>query len=725
MQNVAVQILPGGMNSDKVPNALGATEYTSVVNLYQPKEGRWENVPGYRNLKTGLSDVRAAAEVTEDRTGERFILYQSGSSIYRLNYDSVNDYNTSPTLIALPSGVTIGSSAILRFFYFLGVVRITGASVPLHYSYVDRSLFPDANDVAGQLTVQQWVLEKDPLQQYQVECRAQHSLTAGSGSKSFFMKTFWVYDDAQYSLIEDISVSPALTAPATGAAIEVISGSMAGARFVIRIPAGILPLNKRITGLAVCIGSNDLNVYDPDNIVWRVAKVLDFSRDLGVLNYQHTDLNYDGTNGDRINFNSGVIQDGYFQVGQTVTFRTRWGAVENATVLAVSEGSMTGLEYIQLDTTIEDLFSGGVLPGSAEDLADTAITINLEWDYDAANGYDLAIGVDLLSGTDYYTFVDIPAGTEHHTPNYSHHVVIGGIAYIVSLEDDEEDLIRYSPIDQLSSFPINNIFATQTGDLDQVTGFVERDGRLFIMKSNSLSQGNFSGSAFYKDIGFSKSGLFSRDGYLEIDGFLYIVGREDLYLYAGGADVIGLLSNQRLRQHYLTRVTATSIIAYDKINGFIFVTLSDGWLCYHPERKEWFVRSTDITPICYILDQDQRMLIFSADKLVAFNHSLSADESINWSFQTAIVDDKQRDNFKKLIEWHMAIQALSAPTLTITDAIEGESSVSTISANASRVTDAAVRPQFLHKQFDLQVSGTGQVVIEEMRAVVGVWKGES
>ena len=144
-----IPILPGGQLADLVETALGKTQHQEVVNLRQTRIGEWDCVEGYKNVLIGFTNVKAAIEITEDQSGDRFYLIQDDTDLCRVDYNITNspDFgyeNETPSILTLPSGVTIASDAVLRFFYFRGVVRITGASEPLWYGYIKRTLFPNS-----------------------------------------------------------------------------------------------------------------------------------------------------------------------------------------------------------------------------------------------------------------------------------------------------------------------------------------------------------------------------------------------------------------------------------------------------------------------------------------------------------------------------------------------------------------------------------------------------
>ena len=152
MKNVDVDIRPGSMITDRVANDMGEGFFQGVVNLRQVEKGLWENTPGYVNLLTGLyyddggtvyitATIDIAEVLLEDVSGDRFILFQAGLNLYRKDYP----YTTNIVLkLDFPSGVSIsGYSDKVRFFSNNGIIRISGTTEPLHYSYIQRRLVKD------------------------------------------------------------------------------------------------------------------------------------------------------------------------------------------------------------------------------------------------------------------------------------------------------------------------------------------------------------------------------------------------------------------------------------------------------------------------------------------------------------------------------------------------------------------------------------------------------
>jgi hypothetical protein len=137
-------IKPGGMATDVEDHKLGMVQrHLEVKNLRQTKVGLWEVVKPYIELDIfGLSGVVSAEEFYYKNTDERFMLVQlsgTNNAVRRYNYSS--GYSSTYTTISFPSGVTIPTGNKLRYFFYNNVIRITGASEPLWYGYIDETLF--------------------------------------------------------------------------------------------------------------------------------------------------------------------------------------------------------------------------------------------------------------------------------------------------------------------------------------------------------------------------------------------------------------------------------------------------------------------------------------------------------------------------------------------------------------------------------------------------------
>ena len=146
------RFLPGPMITDVAPHLLKENEWPEIVNMRMTKVGAMESVERLHN-SIGGTDIRTMDEFTEDKSGDRFILYQAGVKIYRVDYDAGDGdgyENETPVELTLPSGVTIPADVICRLFYYRGVIRILGpvdadlVDCPLWYGYIDREILTDA-----------------------------------------------------------------------------------------------------------------------------------------------------------------------------------------------------------------------------------------------------------------------------------------------------------------------------------------------------------------------------------------------------------------------------------------------------------------------------------------------------------------------------------------------------------------------------------------------------
>ena len=136
------------MFSDIADNELGYHQHIFLKNVRLGKDFQWEYMKGYRHLWDGgttYTNIRNAIEINDEFSGDRFILFQNDTNLYRLDYDEGdgNGYeNETPQLLNLPSGVTINDR--VRFNVFRGVIRITGGSEPLWYGYIKREILENS-----------------------------------------------------------------------------------------------------------------------------------------------------------------------------------------------------------------------------------------------------------------------------------------------------------------------------------------------------------------------------------------------------------------------------------------------------------------------------------------------------------------------------------------------------------------------------------------------------
>lgn len=876
---------PGGQLSDLVETELSNAQYQEVVNLRQEKIGEWECVEGYKEVITGFTNIKAAIEITEDRSGDRFLLVQDGTSLKRVDYDIVNSpnygyENETPTTITLPSGVTIGSSAVLRFFYFRGVVRITGASAPMWYGYINRTIFPNSwsthtlddfnAGVSGWAGSNATVVQEtvSPLLEgagvlditaTAADGYAYKAFTVVAGTRyKFFVKGYkasgqtsenytvnigttqggaeiatetYTVDDTWYAFELEftptvttiyISFTPidngdivhfdyawlrtnhqividswylfetALKKPTTSELVDIdvrahgqtyntvgflnalagfglgydesqyslidetfslgddfgglnlyidnvnriCSGSYSTIEFDLTLDETLNDL-YRITSLilATYYAAGSGGIINPEPGDYTVQQILDITDEYedgwifvkANLHIDHTSWTH------RINlWQVGDITqrwwDGLFQVGRRIKMVNSFGSIDSVITSYNEANSNDQNHYIEtLDET--DTWAAG-----ATDLPETGIWIEKVWDYTAGTGYKMRVAIELEAAGEgsYPTVTETPSGTENNTPNFSHHAIIEERAYVASLEDEEEDAVRFSPELQFDNLPIGNLIQTQVGDIDATRAIAKRAGRLAMLKQNSISQGNFVQGNYYEDIGLHDSGLYATFGFKVIDDILYYMDREEVYAFYGQRPV-PLLVNEMQRNEYRTYVNENSLIFYDKIHNEIWFVLKGlspaRIMVFHPERKEWYIRRTDITPICSFLDYDKKMLVASTDKIVTYNHSETTfDEDIQWSILTKVWLKESAEYHFKCNKVYMLVKGSEDINVTTRDAENGAAVLTsdTITPNVNWIRNARVSPKLMIRELEL-VIGTAayddlQTTIQRIEAEIEIWK---
>jgi len=881
-----VPIEPGGQLSDLVQTDLGKNQHQQVVNLRQEKINEWECVKGYKEVSTEFTDIRAAVEISDDLSGDRFLLVQDGTTLKRLDYDSVNSplfgyENETPDTITLPSGITIsanGTTPPLRFFYFRGIVRISGASEPMWYGYVDRTFFPnswathtldDFNSDRGNWTsgVDATTTHEttSPLLEgagtLQVDATAAngyawHTYTCVVGTKyKFFVKG--LKESGQTSQNYKVQISTILgtgdiavlthdtddewhvfeyefTATATQVHVEfspVDNGDYAHFDYALMrvchqivvadwhiFPASLnKPTSSEITDIdAAAHGqainsagflnalfsfgfgydqsqfslmaddleidtATNLNNFMPDTIVnavcsgtygvvkfditikdafdlYRVTSFLfniyykvgedtlldpkwneynthaeiDFTEEYEEGHvFTKTNFYYDSADPKRL-YLSSVSQasgertqrywDGYFQVGRRIKLSNAVGSLDTIITTYNDNGVTEFGHYIEV---LDDVDALQAITGT---LSATGVWIEKIWDY--SSGYKSRISIE-IEGTNeggYDEVTEIPAGTKHNTPNYSHWTVIEEVAYIASLEDEEEDAIRYSPQYQYDNFPIGNLQQILVGDIDQTRAVVKRHNRLVILKRNSLTQGNFVSGQYYEDISPKEFGLYATFGYKVIGTILYFMEKPDFYMFTG-SDPQPIMVNEMQRQLYRNNVDENSFIAHDSLNNEIWLILGGIILIYHPERKEWYTRSTDITAVTAFNDIDKRMMLCSADKIVCYNHSETVfDEDIFWSVKTKVIADDTEEYLKKVNKIKGLMKGSSEVNIVVRDIEEVTSRNCSFTPHTTKIQNnrASDDPKFMFKELEILISVTSsdsqQATIRNIQAEVEAWK---
>lgn len=882
-EEIKITVEPGGMLSDVVETELGPMQHQTVKNLRQNKRGLWEIVDGAIQLfqdATYKTNIKAAIEIDDEYSGDRFILFQHGTGLYRVDYDDGdgNGYeNEAAAAVSLPSGVTIGATATLRFFYFRGVVRISGASSPMWYSYISgRTWFADALenidtddfntdeeswtgntataavsadqcifetiDDANSLKVTQtgadgtarktftlvsgedyifrcwiwkdtvgsdgnptialgssayggteygsqtitdrdewvkvektftatgtslyvefnpgsgasddigymdyvwldrvgcsnavsagWKLVKAELAVETLECPANaydgcsddeygNPTKSSSDNHGIFCKYSFVYDEAQYSLPEDITrdFTPGALHPLVLDNQVSYTGNQFQ-RFKIRVPGSALEttfINDRITGLciflkSVVMGSGTI-VNDDDSDPFYLFNDIDLLSALDDIVYERDNfywvdtivnrlyINYGGTYSDDV-----CTYDGYFQKGAAVTLKTVTDEID--TVVARVNADANGL-YIDF---VDDLTA--IIAGGATTDIQIGVKITPKWYYDSSEGYSFWQCVDADSppaANEAYDYIDIPAGTSDINPDYTHHVVIEDRAYVNSGEDEEQDVVRYSPLYQLDSFPNGQIIQTQVGDSDTIRAIVKRANRLVILKRKSFSQGNFVGGSYYEDIGIANQGLYSTAvfAFMVAEDILYFMDQEDIFAW-NGVQLVPLLNTMGIKEYYKSYVDTDSLFIYDKQNREIWAVLKTGAtdhiLVFDMDRKEWYTRETAYTLLGSYLDVDNQLIAFDATTFHQYNHSETTfSETINWQIVTKIFDLNNPHKYKKLKKIEMVVKSNGTVAITASDDNESISYSGTITPSSTILADKYALPKYLFKQLELTMAGS-------------------
>lgn len=876
MPEMPIDILPGGQLSDIAENKLGRHQHQTVRNFRKIKDGEWQSVEGYKNVLTGLTGLKAGIEVSDDQSGDRFLLVQDGTAIKRIDYDISNSplfgyENESPSTLTLPSGVTIGASATLRFFYFRGVVRIAGASEPLWYGYIERTMFlyswdqKETNDfeasvatfngsdaTVAQSAVQafmdsnsmlvtqtaadgyayrsypttvgkhykvsmwvykasggsgavrmslgttqggaeytyeetgetdtwvrlqaivkatatsiyanfnpgvggtaeaayfdEWLIEETDgidvadwylypasLDKVEITTYNQYRLDTNSSYDTItvFMKTFAIYDDSQYSLLENARVFPRTdTTPYTNESFEVLQGQFGYGQIFVQVDEDII---KRITGIGIAFGYVTGKYFLESDITWRVAEILDIKDQIPTFSYteESATLRYDPANADRLDCSTSFtppdkpVELGQIQVGTRVHMKNANGELETKCTAIGYVGSTTTLDYIEFADDISPLATN---PAAAEDLPAVTVTIYRDWVYDSSNGiYKMVLYADPTVGDIFWTLADIPADTISNTPNYDDYAIVEERAYCNSLEDDEEDSVRFSPEYQYDNFPITNIMQTEVGDVDTIQRIIKRSNRLVMLKQYSISQGNYLSGRYSEDIGIARYGIYANYGILVIGETLFYMGEEDIYVFRG-LEPSPLMRNQRMRQIYKQYVSTDSILGYDQANDELYVILNGGSkkvLIYQFAWNEWYERDADVDPTFVFRGFDNKLYLGLATKIITFNHSSSPyDEDISGYIETRIFDDITAEFQKKLNDIKVLCRASEDIDITALDpnnAALGSYSGS-ISPNATYQRHSELRPRFMFKQLvvtlETDAADNLDVVINNIRLILENW----
>jgi hypothetical protein len=496
--------------------------------------------------------------------------------------------------------------------------------------------------------------------------------------------------------------------------------------------------NKRLTGLLIALASttNPTTESNPA-LVWKTVEALDFTEHPPDIEVIHHRVKYNTATPNRLilrdtgggaNYHT-HYEDGYFAVGAYVLIN-RSGIKWISKITAVSITNAGTTDYIEIEDTIHPYCFSVIDPDANFDVENMILTAFRLYDYDATDGIDTSIGVEIQGGTNFWTYTSIPSGTIHNTPDYTHHRVIDKIAYMLSNEEDEQDIIRYSPVNQPDNFSILSLITTPIGDIDRNLALVERDGRFCTLKRKSVAQGQFTSSTYYHDKDGVSHGLYATEGYIVIDDVLYFMDIDDVYMF-NGVQVLPFMQNSLMRSLYVANVHTGSFFAYKPLDKELWLVLNGIIIVYDFERSNFYLRSTDLTPVHGITNYDQKLFLFSSAKFADYDHSqTSYDESMVASFTTRLIDTKTPQHLKKLHKIYIRMIGNTNYTIDFTD--ENESSGYTSAAQtppASNFTLNRLKPKYLFREADLNFTTLGLPsnltgTIKTIDLIIQRWKSE-
>lgn len=733
-----IPIIPGSMLSDISPNEMGENEHLEVVNLRRNRIGEWESVHGYLTIleNSGYSGITTAIEVTDDLSEssdqdavsgygwKRFILYHDNiGQIRRIIYKTSGYDVSTDELVAQSgtiSGVDVPASGI-RFSYHNGIVRITGTTVPLWYGRIDRTWGNSG------IISKKWIIDKSNIEgfsgysgniiSYSNGCmsffNSDYSVEWGNSGKHIYgytdlqieamysvstyyhyYKIAFIYDDHQISLMQ---------LPLANIILSYIANEdyYNFSKVQIDLPTGTNGslLNKRLTGIALCIGRSEIAAKSDDEIV--VYKVVDFvnlSDEDDEMSYKYIELTNDGSNSDKQSYNYDICTfSGY--TTQTIRAKilvsiVKWGTGNTIphsamldkykNMMKLKSFSASGCPvrlYSSSGTSIDTTMA--LVPSITQSWISNGTDLINEFYYDVeiyfsddisslgtyktlafkrksfygSSKITVVFGCDNMDwdGYDYSEYSDIPVSTDNISPNYSHHIVIGDRAYVTSLEDEEEDFVRYSAQNKFDVFPDTNLISTGAGDLDRNMVIVARDDKFIILKRNSITQGQMTGDTYFQDTSFTRHGLYPVKGYIVLDHILYVMEKDDIYAFAG-TDPEPLMGITKIREFYRTYIDANSYFAFDNQNNELFVILNGHVLVWNRNYNDWYIRLDDFSFTGYFNDSETRLIGYGVSggvksTFASLNHdSKWFSENINWSFRTKFQDNQHPELYKKLDE---------------------------------------------------------------------------
>lgn len=701
------QSVPNWVDNSATPVSSSTQARTGTLSTRVTQTG--SDGTAYRTFATisGESYSVTVYAYKDTADGSANIAMLLGSTLGGIEYSSVSSV-TKDAWVELTGTFTANSDTL-----YVELNPGLTASSDVGY-FDDFSLTITSNGLTDARQLSDWFIKKADLEtsgDITLLDVDQNEGEAGD-TRHVFVKFAFFYDDSQYSVLKGVLVDEAAGFDPYLEKFHVHSGQSKSLRVTLGIPDD---LSERITGIAV-FHHTTTTTFDNNTATWRLAEVIFFNDALGQKSYVASDLYYDATNKNRIwifdnsNAANRELFDGYLHVGAEILISTTAGSMKTIITGYTNSGGTT---YIELNDPVYPQLVGTDV---ATTFTDVDVKIYRRWVKNSGeNRYEATIPINLNKGDLARDLIGFPATVTDNSPNYTHHAVIEGIAYVNTQEDGEEDQIRYSSVNQLDNFPVTNIFPTDFGTQDKILALVKRDNRLVIMKENLIGQGNFVNGQFFQDIESPFNGLFSDFGFTVIGTTLFYIDKDDVYQFRG-VDPVPLLSSEGLRERYKAGITNGGLIFENKIDNELWIYLPDPglngeFLCWRPQMQEWYIRTVDYVPTGYFVDADRRLMIINDDEILTYDHENSTDdETVTWEFTLKLHVDQAERYMKKLHEVNLVMQMNSNADVQVVCTDEGpDAGTQTDEFTPPSTYDGVfVQPKFFYKQLSLTIkSKTG------------------
>ena len=746
MQTITSQISPGTMLSDVVETKLGSYQHQRIINLKQRKTGEWQTLKGFVSISGAFPDkVKSFIEVTSDETGERFLLLNIGDGLYRLDYDPINGYADTSSISdnLLPSGISLLKDR-MRFNKNGNQIRITGLSKPLIYEYIKRKLFEYSWDGVSDKSMQidSWVIEPSNVDDDDSNLNITFSISnvfcsAEQNTDPYYLQNAisFLFDNGQFS--EPVNIS----------SYNISKNSSFSLTVEIYDTSGLLS-NQRILGFAI-LSSQQAVAAKMSEIPWQIVDIIYFNQEK-IITYAPDDLIIDSadTSGHTLAI---VKENGPEGAPVPKNHNARSWNKGDFVTLNIPD-SATG-EYLQIQDTIADVIEGNLSIrlkflgtdfstlsncSKTADIGDGSKTydcingalakIQKRFDYQGANNrYEMKLAYAYADAlTDFYDYSG-RSTIGNHAPNYDYHFVIGGRAFINSLEPGESDVVRYSPPGQYDVFPPDFVITTETGDTDKIKLAAKIGDRFIILKRKSGTFGSFVGNRFTQHTDFIKKGLYAENGWILIDRTLFFMDADDVYSF-DGINANSIFTRKQLRNLYAKSVDENSFMAYNKLDKEIWFFLSDRILIWDIAKDEFYERETEAISDWAILDSENKLLLNNSitKRIITFNHSETIfEESLRYYVLTRLIDNQRQQNFKKLDR----ISLYLSSNVNITINVEDENIYNKdvlFNDNMDSIYEYHRYPNLLYRtlktQINSQKSNQLNAVIRQMYLQAVIWK---